>query len=165
MQVAKGQQKFHWRTVDGHTLMCYFNSTVQSTLYLEIIKVRINFVFQENGRAFRSRPLVEVDPKCLLYVQQREFAATTPEDRKSNYYNPRVLLSIEMWFINKIQSKTVYSMYWNTGLFLFSYFAESVSVIGSDDATTCHLVVLRHTGNCSFSLKCALPLLLLVWTL
>lgn len=59
---------------------------------------------QENGRAFRSRPLVEVDPKCLLYVQQREFAATTPQD-------------------------------------------QSVSVIGSDDATTCHLVVLRHTGS------------------
>lgn len=80
----------------------------QHQSYLEIIKVRINFVFQENGRAFRSRPLVEVDPKCLLYVQQREFAATTPEDRKSNYYNRRVLLSIEMWFIYKIYSKTVY---------------------------------------------------------
>lgn len=59
---------------------------------------------QENGRAFRSKPLVDVDPKCLLYVQQREFAATTPED-------------------------------------------NSVSVLGSDDATTCHLVVLRHTGS------------------
>ncbi|KAM8771741.1 protein N-terminal asparagine amidohydrolase [Acanthopagrus schlegelii] len=59
---------------------------------------------QENGRAFRSKPLVDVDPKCLLYVQQREFAATTPAD-------------------------------------------NCVSVIGSDDATTCHLVVLRHTGS------------------
>ncbi|XP_076585653.1 protein N-terminal asparagine amidohydrolase [Chaetodon auriga] len=59
---------------------------------------------QENGRIFRSKPLVDVDPKCLLYVQQREFAATTPAD-------------------------------------------NSVSVIGSDDATTCHLVVLRHTGS------------------
>nr|XP_057945013.1 protein N-terminal asparagine amidohydrolase [Doryrhamphus excisus] len=59
---------------------------------------------QENARAFRSLPLTDVDPKCLLYVQQREFAATTPED-------------------------------------------NSVSVIGSDDATTCHLVVLRHTGS------------------
>uniref|UniRef100_A0A3Q2QS40 N-terminal asparagine amidase n=1 Tax=Fundulus heteroclitus TaxID=8078 RepID=A0A3Q2QS40_FUNHE len=59
---------------------------------------------QENAKAFRSKPLVEVDPKCLLYVQQREFAATTPAD-------------------------------------------NCVSVIGSDDATTCHLVVLRHTGS------------------
>ncbi|XP_070776501.1 protein N-terminal asparagine amidohydrolase isoform X1 [Enoplosus armatus] len=59
---------------------------------------------QENGRTFRSKPLVDVDPKCLLYVQQREFAATTPTD-------------------------------------------NCVSVIGSDDATTCHLVVLRHTGS------------------
>ncbi|XP_070838540.1 protein N-terminal asparagine amidohydrolase isoform X3 [Chaetodon trifascialis] len=61
-------------------------------------------LLQENGRTFRSKPLVDVDPKCLLYVQQREFAATTPAD-------------------------------------------NSVSVIGSDDATTCHLVVLRHTGS------------------
>lgn len=59
---------------------------------------------QESARAFRSKPLVDVDPKCLLYVQQREFAATTPAD-------------------------------------------NSVSVIGSEDATTCHLVVLRHTGS------------------
>ncbi|CAG5928962.1 unnamed protein product [Menidia menidia] len=59
---------------------------------------------QEKARTFRSRALVDVDPGCLLYVQQREFAATTPAD-------------------------------------------NSVSVIGSDDATTCHLVVLRHTGS------------------
>ncbi|XP_062244898.1 protein N-terminal asparagine amidohydrolase isoform X2 [Platichthys flesus] len=59
---------------------------------------------EDSARAFRSRPLVDVDPKCLLYVQQREFAATTPAD-------------------------------------------DHVSVLGSDDATTCHLVVLRHTGS------------------
>lgn len=59
---------------------------------------------QTNAREFRSKALVDVDPKCLLYVQQREFAATTPED-------------------------------------------NSVAVIGSDDATTCHLVLLRHTGS------------------
>ncbi|XP_033948819.1 protein N-terminal asparagine amidohydrolase isoform X1 [Pseudochaenichthys georgianus] len=59
---------------------------------------------KENARTFRSQPLVDVDPKCLLYVQQREFAATTPADK-------------------------------------------SVSVIGSGDATTCHFVVLRHTGS------------------
>ncbi|XP_040041830.1 protein N-terminal asparagine amidohydrolase [Gasterosteus aculeatus] len=59
---------------------------------------------QENARKFSSMPLVDVDPKGLLYVQQREFAATTPAD-------------------------------------------NCVSVIGSGDATTCHLVVLRHTGS------------------
>ncbi|KAM9315261.1 protein N-terminal asparagine amidohydrolase [Pholidichthys leucotaenia] len=59
---------------------------------------------QDNARTFRSKPLVDVDPKCLLYVQQREFAATTPAD-------------------------------------------NCVSVIGSEDATTCHLVVVRHTGS------------------
>ncbi|XP_007543646.1 protein N-terminal asparagine amidohydrolase [Poecilia latipinna] len=59
---------------------------------------------QENAKAFRSKPRVDVDPKHLLYVQQREFAATTPAD-------------------------------------------NCVSILGSDDATTCHLVVLRHTGS------------------
>ncbi|XP_060774888.1 protein N-terminal asparagine amidohydrolase [Neoarius graeffei] len=59
---------------------------------------------KENAKTFRSRPIVTVDPKCLLYVQQREFAATIPAD-------------------------------------------GSVSVIGSEDATTCHLIVLRHTGS------------------
>ncbi|KAG7277279.1 hypothetical protein CRUP_036948 [Coryphaenoides rupestris] len=59
---------------------------------------------QENAKAFSSKPLVDVDVKCLLYVQQREFAATIPSDR-------------------------------------------AVSVLGSDDATTCHLVVVRHTGS------------------
>ncbi|XP_076871935.1 protein N-terminal asparagine amidohydrolase [Brachyhypopomus gauderio] len=59
---------------------------------------------KEDAKVFRSRSLVTVDPKCLLYVQQREFAATTPAD-------------------------------------------NSVSVIGSGDATTCHLVALRHTGS------------------
>lgn len=61
-------------------------------------------LLQENAGAFRAKALVNVDPKCLLYVQQREFAATTPAD-------------------------------------------NSVSVIGSDDATTCHLVLVRHTGS------------------
>lgn len=34
-------------------------------------------------------------------------------------------------------------------------FTDCVSVIGSDDATTCHLVVLRHTGNVAF-IRCML---------
>ncbi|XP_062304477.1 protein N-terminal asparagine amidohydrolase [Osmerus eperlanus] len=59
---------------------------------------------QTNASEFRSKAFVDVDSKCLLYVQQREFAATTPAD-------------------------------------------NSVAVIGSDDATTCHLVLVRHTGS------------------
>lgn len=72
--------------------------TSTEDLYLQ------NTHLQDHARAFLSKPLVDVDPKCLLYVQQRELAATTPAD-------------------------------------------NCVSVIGSDDATTCHLVVLRHTGS------------------
>ncbi|XP_030638230.1 protein N-terminal asparagine amidohydrolase [Chanos chanos] len=59
---------------------------------------------KESAEAFRSKPLQIVDQKCLLYVQQREFAATTPADK-------------------------------------------SVTIIGSEDATTCHLVLVRHTGS------------------
>ncbi|XP_060634218.1 protein N-terminal asparagine amidohydrolase [Anolis sagrei] len=59
---------------------------------------------EEQARRLRSQPARLVGPKGLLYVQQREFAATTPRD-------------------------------------------GSVSILGSDDATTCHLVVIRHTGS------------------
>ncbi|XP_051985845.1 protein N-terminal asparagine amidohydrolase [Xyrauchen texanus] len=59
---------------------------------------------KEHAKQFASRSPEPVDPKHLLYLQQREFAAATPAD-------------------------------------------NSVSVLGSDDATTCHLVVLRHTGS------------------
>ncbi|XP_056606152.1 protein N-terminal asparagine amidohydrolase [Triplophysa dalaica] len=58
----------------------------------------------EHAKQFASKSPEPVDPKELLYIQQREFAATTPAD-------------------------------------------NSVSILGSDDATTCHLVVLRHTGS------------------
>uniref|UniRef100_A0A8D0GJK5 N-terminal asparagine amidase n=1 Tax=Sphenodon punctatus TaxID=8508 RepID=A0A8D0GJK5_SPHPU len=58
----------------------------------------------EKAKILRSQPAQPVGPKGLLYVQQREFAVTTPKD-------------------------------------------GSVSILGSDDATTCHLVVLRHTGS------------------
>ncbi|XP_006001779.1 protein N-terminal asparagine amidohydrolase [Latimeria chalumnae] len=66
--------------------------------------IRLYSHFEESAKAFRSRPTQQVEPRGLLYVQQREFAATTPQD-------------------------------------------GSVSIIGSEDATTCHLVVLRHTGS------------------
>ncbi|XP_016345045.1 protein N-terminal asparagine amidohydrolase-like [Sinocyclocheilus anshuiensis] len=59
---------------------------------------------KESAQQFVSRSPESVDPKQLLYVQQREFAVTTPAD-------------------------------------------NSVSILGSDDATTCHLVVLRHTAH------------------
>ncbi|XP_066496845.1 protein N-terminal asparagine amidohydrolase isoform X2 [Tiliqua scincoides] len=59
---------------------------------------------EERAKLLRSQSAQTVGPKGLLYVRQREFAATTPKD-------------------------------------------GSVSILGSDDATTCHLVVLRHTGS------------------
>ncbi|XP_054848191.1 protein N-terminal asparagine amidohydrolase [Eublepharis macularius] len=59
---------------------------------------------EERAKLLRSQPARTVGPRGLLYVQQREFAATTPKD-------------------------------------------GSISILGSDDATTCHLVVLRHTGS------------------
>ncbi|XP_053132328.1 protein N-terminal asparagine amidohydrolase isoform X4 [Hemicordylus capensis] len=59
---------------------------------------------EERAKLLRSQSAQIVGPKGLLYVQQREFAATTPKD-------------------------------------------GSVSILGSDDATTCHLVVVRHTGS------------------
>uniref|UniRef100_UPI00398E8D72 protein N-terminal asparagine amidohydrolase-like n=1 Tax=Pristiophorus japonicus TaxID=55135 RepID=UPI00398E8D72 len=64
---------------------------------------------QEGAEFLKSKPAGKIDPKGLLYIQQREFAATTPQD-------------------------------------------GSVSILGTEDATTCHLVVLRHTGSGATSL-------------
>ncbi|XP_053936367.1 protein N-terminal asparagine amidohydrolase isoform X3 [Cuculus canorus] len=66
--------------------------------------IRAHPRLEEKAKLLRSRPAQIVEPKGLLYIQQREFAVTTPED-------------------------------------------GSVSILGSDDATTCHIVVLRHTGS------------------
>ncbi|XP_048817160.1 protein N-terminal asparagine amidohydrolase isoform X3 [Lagopus muta] len=65
--------------------------------------IRTHPHLEEKAKLLRSQPTQIVEPKGLLYVQQREFAVTTPND-------------------------------------------GSVSILGSDDATTCHLIVLRHTG-------------------
>uniref|UniRef100_A0A8V0Z666 N-terminal asparagine amidase n=1 Tax=Gallus gallus TaxID=9031 RepID=A0A8V0Z666_CHICK len=66
--------------------------------------IRAHPHLEEKAKLLRSQPTQIVEPKGLLYVQQREFAVTTPND-------------------------------------------GSVSILGSDDATTCHLIVLRHTGS------------------
>ncbi|XP_059835349.1 protein N-terminal asparagine amidohydrolase [Hypanus sabinus] len=58
---------------------------------------------KESAETLKSKPAVKVDSKGLLYIQQREFAATTPQD-------------------------------------------GSVSILGTEDSTTCHMVALRHTG-------------------
>ncbi|XP_070581190.1 protein N-terminal asparagine amidohydrolase-like isoform X2 [Ptychodera flava] len=60
--------------------------------------------FKESALKLNSQTKREVGPKGLLYVCQREFATTSPED-------------------------------------------ASIEVMGSEDATTCHLTVLKHTGS------------------
>ncbi|XP_078519322.1 protein N-terminal asparagine amidohydrolase isoform X1 [Lissotriton helveticus] len=59
---------------------------------------------KEGARNLTSKPSQTVEAKGFLYVQQREFAVTTPKD-------------------------------------------SSVSFLGSEDATTCHILVLKHTGS------------------
>ncbi|VDI43902.1 protein N-terminal asparagine amidohydrolase [Mytilus galloprovincialis] len=59
--------------------------------------------FKDSSNKLKSGPLKKVAPIGLLYVGQREFAATSPED-------------------------------------------EKILVMGSEDATTCHIVIIRHTG-------------------
>ncbi|KAE8579726.1 hypothetical protein XENTR_v10024163 [Xenopus tropicalis] len=59
---------------------------------------------QEGATALTSQPTQTFGPKGVLYVQQRELAAITPNDK-------------------------------------------FISILGSDDATTCHILVLRHTGS------------------
>lgn len=59
--------------------------------------------FKDSSNKLKSAPLKKVAPIGLLYVGQREFAATSPED-------------------------------------------EKIHVMGSEDATTCHIIIIRHTG-------------------
>ena len=59
--------------------------------------------FKDSAERLKSTPAKKIAPIGLLYIGQREFGATTPED-------------------------------------------ENIHVIGSEDATTCHIIILRHTG-------------------
>ncbi|XP_075035875.1 protein N-terminal asparagine amidohydrolase [Mixophyes fleayi] len=59
---------------------------------------------KERAKELTSQSTQIFGPDGLLYVQQRELAATTPND-------------------------------------------SSISFLGSEDATTCHILVLRHTGS------------------
>ncbi|KAM4697580.1 protein N-terminal asparagine amidohydrolase [Rhinophrynus dorsalis] len=66
--------------------------------------VQMHPQLEVRAKALTSQLTQSVGPKGFLYVQQREFAVTTPNDR-------------------------------------------FISILGSEDATTCHIVVLRHTGS------------------
>ncbi|CAH1795030.1 unnamed protein product [Owenia fusiformis] len=58
--------------------------------------------FKENGKELCSQTKKVIQPQGLLYVDQREYAAVTPND-------------------------------------------TCIKTLGSDDATTCHIVVMRHS--------------------
>ncbi|XP_071962514.1 protein N-terminal asparagine amidohydrolase-like [Antedon mediterranea] len=59
---------------------------------------------QEEAIKFRSEPVQACQPEGLLYVKQREFACTHPDD-------------------------------------------DVIHVLGTEDATTCHIIVVRHKGS------------------
>ncbi|CAG0884174.1 unnamed protein product [Darwinula stevensoni] len=61
-------------------------------------------VFKETASSLCAMPTKVVGPVGLLYVNQREMAATVPHDK-------------------------------------------NVSILGTEDATTCHMAVLRHSGS------------------
>ncbi|XP_026481619.1 protein N-terminal asparagine amidohydrolase-like [Ctenocephalides felis] len=61
-------------------------------------------VYRDTAAQLLAVPSKVVGPQGLLYVQQREVAATAPHDR-------------------------------------------NVNILGSDDATTCIIVVVRHSGS------------------
>ncbi|XP_013394418.1 protein N-terminal asparagine amidohydrolase [Lingula anatina] len=65
--------------------------------------------FKDEVVSKRSQPVSKVGAQGLLYVLQREYAGTAPED-------------------------------------------DVISVLGSEDATTCHIVIIRHTGSGATSL-------------
>ncbi|KAG5877398.1 hypothetical protein JTB14_037020 [Gonioctena quinquepunctata] len=66
-------------------------------------------VYRDTAGQLLAIPNKVIGPVGLLYVQQREYAATVPHDK-------------------------------------------NVNIIGSDDATTCIIVVIRHSGSGAVSL-------------
>nr|XP_006823725.1 PREDICTED: protein N-terminal asparagine amidohydrolase-like [Saccoglossus kowalevskii] len=60
--------------------------------------------FKESAAKLCNKKVKKCQPEGLLYIYQREFATTTPQD-------------------------------------------AAVRVLGTEDATTCHMTVLRHTGS------------------
>lgn len=60
--------------------------------------------YKENSQKYLEQKCRSIVPIGLLYVGQREMAATTPDD-------------------------------------------EMIQMMGTEDATTCHMAILRHTGS------------------
>lgn len=83
-------------------------------------------VYRETAAQLLAIPNKVIGPVGLLYVQQRELAATVPHDSKYE----RLISNVSI----------------REFVFLFC-FAENVSILGSDDVTTCLIVVVRHSGK------------------
>ena len=149
-------------------------------------------VYRETAAQLHSMPAKLVGPMGLLYVRQREMAATLPHDSKYQLFfsipkyifNSHILyMCIVLVYCHMCKSFFFLCLFMNIKdrhkfLFLwmkmidinshfisnfinriynidnirliFPFFisvSENVSIIGSDDMTTCIIVVVRHSGK------------------
>lgn len=74
-----------------------------------------------------AQPHKVISPIASLYVLQREYAVVTPEDSE---------------FILNFQKRKVLKQD-----FILFWFLEFISIVGTDNLTTCSVVVLRHSRS------------------
>lgn len=139
-------------------------------------------IYRETANQLLSIGNKVVGPAGLLYVQQRELAATVPHDSKFSVLWFSILspfrCSFTPWLRKPWTSRTerlisiweIYDFWANIRFFSWEewnfclesinlhtnsdfpyrvlfFLLENVSILGSDDATTCIIVVVRHSGE------------------
>lgn len=95
--------------------------------------------FQARAKTFRSQPARQVSSPGLLYVLQREFATVTVSDGRDFSFNMNIIIPISGLHLFVILSLNSKCIFWIIAL-------DHVSVMGSEDATTCHIVCIRNKG-------------------
>lgn len=95
-------------------------------------------VYRDTAAQLLAIPTKVIGPVGLLYVQQREFAATVPHDSEYTSFKHNSSHDYKHSYIISLMSHAL-------------CVTENVSILGSDDVTTCIIVVVRHSGKYFFS--------------
>lgn len=98
-----------------------------------------DLVHLQGSERLVNQEVKTVGPERLVYVNQREFAATLPEDGSLVFLFARGSDRLLSWSTREsfIKSNLVFD----------NAFSEVINLLGTEDATTCHIVILRHAGE------------------
>jgi hypothetical protein len=106
-----------------------------------------------------------IGPVGLLYVCQREFAATVPHDSAWNtLLSVSILLGLPfiafldcMLVFFLIFFIIVYAQMRRVPTLSMVSLIENITLLGADEVTTCHVLVIRHTGEFFFHSNYRIP--------